>query len=146
VNSHDGFTIAFRKISSSRALPEHGVSETLQIWFPFLISSSTGERGHPELFERYGLSLNEWEKDRTDRVKITEVPAWRDRCGSGMSHLSLSASVGLRTRFLWLVTLRPPLGAAQRADLGALLWFTYGVLINASPVIVANVLVFSAAA
>jgi hypothetical protein len=30
--------------------------------------------------------------------------------------------------------------------LGALLWFTYGVLINSSPVIVANVLVFAAAA
>jgi hypothetical protein len=30
--------------------------------------------------------------------------------------------------------------------LGALLWVTYGVLINASPVIVANVLVFAAAA
>jgi hypothetical protein len=30
--------------------------------------------------------------------------------------------------------------------LGALLWVTYGVLIKASPVIVANVLVFSAAA
>ena len=29
---------------------------------------------------------------------------------------------------------------------GALLWLTYGVLIHASPVIVANVLVFSAAA
>jgi uncharacterized protein with PQ loop repeat len=29
---------------------------------------------------------------------------------------------------------------------GALLWVTYGVLISASPVIVANVLVFSAAA
>ena len=29
---------------------------------------------------------------------------------------------------------------------GALLWVTYGVLINASPVIIANVLVFSAAA
>jgi hypothetical protein len=30
--------------------------------------------------------------------------------------------------------------------LGALLWFTYGLLINSSPVIVANVLVFAAAA
>jgi ethanolamine utilization cobalamin adenosyltransferase len=30
--------------------------------------------------------------------------------------------------------------------LGALLWVIYGLLINASPVIVANVLVFSAAA
>lgn len=36
------------------------------------------------------------------------------------------------------------LRAAQM--LGALLWVTYGLLINASPVIVANVLVFSAAA
>jgi len=30
--------------------------------------------------------------------------------------------------------------------LGALLWASYGVLINAAPVIVANILVFSAAA
>lgn len=30
--------------------------------------------------------------------------------------------------------------------LGAVLWVTYGVLIGASPVIVANILVFSAAA
>jgi len=36
------------------------------------------------------------------------------------------------------------LRAAQMV--GALLWITYGVLIGASPVIVANVLVFSAAA
>jgi len=33
-----------------------------------------------------------------------------------------------------------------RFDVGALLWVTYGVLIKASPVIVANVLVLSAAA
>jgi hypothetical protein len=25
------------------------------------------------LFETYGLSLNEWEKDRTDRVKIGDM-------------------------------------------------------------------------
>lgn len=25
-----------------------------------------------DLFESYGLSLNEWQKDRTDRVKIGE--------------------------------------------------------------------------
>ena len=36
------------------------------------------------------------------------------------------------------------LRSAQMA--GALLWLTYGVLINATPVIVANVLVFAAAA
>jgi hypothetical protein len=40
---------------------------------------------------------------------------------------------------------RPSLLRAAQM-LGALLWITYGVLINASPVIVANVLVFAAAA
>ena len=40
---------------------------------------------------------------------------------------------------------RPSLLRAAQM-LGALLWLTYGVLIKASPVIVANVLVFSAAA
>jgi len=40
---------------------------------------------------------------------------------------------------------RPSLLRAMQM-FGALLWMTYGALINASPVIVANVLVFSAAA
>ena len=39
-----------------------------------------------------------------------------------------------------------PCLAARRADVRRALWVTYGVLIKASPVIVANVLVFSAAA
>jgi hypothetical protein len=32
-----------------------------------------------ELFESYGLTLNEWEKDRTDRVKISEIPSFDAR-------------------------------------------------------------------
>ena len=28
-----------------------------------------------ELFESYGLTLSGWEKERTDRVKIGEVPS-----------------------------------------------------------------------
>ena len=32
-----------------------------------------------ELFESYGLTLSEWEKDRTDRVKIGEVPSFGAR-------------------------------------------------------------------
>jgi hypothetical protein len=32
-----------------------------------------------ELFESYGLTLNEWEKDRTDRVKISEVLSSSER-------------------------------------------------------------------
>jgi hypothetical protein len=31
------------------------------------------------LFESYGLTLNEWEKDRTDRVKISEVLSFHAR-------------------------------------------------------------------
>jgi hypothetical protein len=31
------------------------------------------------LFESYGLTLNEWEKDRTDRVKISEILAFDSR-------------------------------------------------------------------
>jgi hypothetical protein len=31
------------------------------------------------LFESYGLTLNEWEKDRTDRVKISEVLSFNAR-------------------------------------------------------------------
>jgi hypothetical protein len=34
------------------------------------------------LFESYGLTLNEWEKDRTDRVKIGEIESFSERAES----------------------------------------------------------------
>ena len=30
-------------------------------------------------FESYGLTLNEWEKDRTDRVKVSEILSFNAR-------------------------------------------------------------------
>jgi hypothetical protein len=38
-----------------------------------------GSRDIRELFESYGLTLHEWEKDRTDRVKISEILAMQAR-------------------------------------------------------------------
>jgi hypothetical protein len=35
------------------------------------------------LFESYGLTLHEWEKERTDRVKISEVLSHADRAQAG---------------------------------------------------------------
>jgi HAD superfamily phosphoserine phosphatase-like hydrolase len=78
VNNHDGFTIAvsenkqLARIAKSTVLSENAFS----IMVPILDQLFRWQTGDiRELFERYGLSLNEWEKDRTDRVKITEVLA-----------------------------------------------------------------------
>lgn len=35
------------------------------------------------LFESYGLTLNEWEKERMDRVKIGEILSHADRVRAG---------------------------------------------------------------
>jgi hypothetical protein len=35
-----------------------------------------------ELFESFGLTLNEWEKDRTDRVKVREILSDNARAGA----------------------------------------------------------------
>jgi phosphoserine phosphatase len=78
VNNHDGFTIAvsenkqLARIAKSTVLSENAFSIMVPI-LDQLFHWHTGDIR--ELFERYGLSLREWEKDRTDRVKITEVPA-----------------------------------------------------------------------
>jgi hypothetical protein len=64
-----------------------------------------------------------------------------------MNHLGIE-SLGWAATTVFVASYffsRPSLlRSAQMA--GALLWATYGVLINSTPVIVANVLVFSAAA
>jgi hypothetical protein len=64
-----------------------------------------------------------------------------------MNHLGIE-SLGWAATTVFVASYffsRPSLlRGAQMA--GALLWTTYGVLINSTPVIVANVLVFSAAA
>ena len=76
VNNHDGFTIAvsenkqLARIAHSTVLSENALS----IMVPILDQLLHWRTGNiRELFESYGLTLSEWEKDRTDRVKIAEV-------------------------------------------------------------------------
>jgi HAD superfamily phosphoserine phosphatase-like hydrolase len=77
VNNHDGFTIAvsenkqLARIAKSTVLSENAFSILVPI-LDQLLHWRTGDIR--ELFESYGLTLNEWEKDRTDRVKIGETP------------------------------------------------------------------------
>jgi phosphoserine phosphatase len=78
VNNHDGFTIAVSEnkqlahIAKSTVLSESAFSIMVPI-LDQLLHWRTGDIR--ELFETYGLSLNEWEKDRTDRVKIGDMLA-----------------------------------------------------------------------
>jgi phosphoserine phosphatase len=76
VNNHDGFTISvsenkqLARIAKSTVLSESAFSIIVPV-LDQLLHWRTGEIR--ELFESYGLTLNEWEKDRTDRVTIGEM-------------------------------------------------------------------------
>ena len=76
VNNHDGFTIAvsenkqLARIAKSTVLSDSAFS----IMVPILDQVLRWEtRNIRELFESYGLNLHEWEKDRTDRVKVSDI-------------------------------------------------------------------------
>jgi HAD superfamily phosphoserine phosphatase-like hydrolase len=84
VNNHDGFTIAvsenkqLARIAKRVVLSENAFS----IMVPILDQLMHWKTGHiRELFESYGLALNEWEKERTDRVKIDEMMTF-DSCAA----------------------------------------------------------------
>jgi HAD superfamily phosphoserine phosphatase-like hydrolase len=76
VNNHDGFTIAvsenkqLARIAKSTVLSDNAFSIMVPV-LDQLLHWRTGDIR--ALFESYGLTLNEWEKDRTDRVKIGEI-------------------------------------------------------------------------
>ena len=76
VNNHDGFTISvsenkqLARIAKSTVLSDSAFSILVPI-LDQLLHWRTGEIR--ELFESHGLALHEWEKDRTDRVKIGQV-------------------------------------------------------------------------
>ena len=78
VNNHDGFTIAvsenkqLARIAGSTVLSDNAFSIMVPILDQLLHWRARDIR---ELFESYGLTLNEWEKDRTDRVRISEMLA-----------------------------------------------------------------------
>ena len=76
VNNRDGFTIAvsenkqLARIAKSTVLSDNAFSIVVPI-LDQLLHWQTGDiRG---LFESYGLTLHEWEKERTDRVRISEI-------------------------------------------------------------------------
>jgi HAD superfamily phosphoserine phosphatase-like hydrolase len=76
VNNRDGFTIAvsenkqLARIAKSTVLSDNAFSIMVPI-LDQLLDWQTGEIR--ALFESNGLTLHEWQKDRTDRVKISET-------------------------------------------------------------------------
>jgi phosphoserine phosphatase len=82
VNNHDGFTIAvsenkqLARIAKSTVLSDNAFSIMVPI-LDQLLHWRTGRIR--DLFEAYGLTLNEWERDRTDRVQISELLAIHER-------------------------------------------------------------------
>jgi HAD superfamily phosphoserine phosphatase-like hydrolase len=79
VNNHDGFTIAvsenrqLSRIAKRIVLSDNAFSIMVPILDQLLNWRSNQIR---DVFESYGLNLNEWEKERTDRVKISEILAF----------------------------------------------------------------------
>jgi HAD superfamily phosphoserine phosphatase-like hydrolase len=75
VNNHDGFTIAvsenkqLARIAKSTVLSDSAFSIVVPI-LDQLLHWRTGDIR--DLFESYGLTLDGWEKDRTDRMRIGE--------------------------------------------------------------------------
>lgn len=77
VNNHDGFTIAVSENQQLARIAKRVVlsDSAFSIMVPILdqlLHWRTGEVR--ELFESYGLTLDAWEKDRTDRLKIGKMP------------------------------------------------------------------------
>ena len=76
VNNRDGFTIAvsenkqLARIAKSTVISDNVFSIMVPI-LDQLLSWRTGDIR--TVFESYGLTLNEWEKERTDRVRIGEI-------------------------------------------------------------------------
>ncbi|HEY2465494.1 MAG TPA: HAD-IB family phosphatase [Steroidobacteraceae bacterium] len=76
VNNHDGFTIAVSENKQLARIAQRVVlsDNAFSIMVPILEQLLHWRTGAiRELFESYGLTLQEWEKDRTDRLKIGEI-------------------------------------------------------------------------
>jgi HAD superfamily phosphoserine phosphatase-like hydrolase len=82
VNNHDGFTIAvsenkqLARIAKRIVISANAFSIMVPILDQLLHWKTADIR---DLFENYGLTLNEWEKERTDRVDIGELLAFSSR-------------------------------------------------------------------
>jgi HAD superfamily phosphoserine phosphatase-like hydrolase len=86
VNNHDGFTIAVSENKQLARIAKRTIlsDNAFSIMVPILDQLLHWEtRDIRALFESYGLTLNEWEKERTDRVRISEVLSHADRVHAG---------------------------------------------------------------
>jgi phosphoserine phosphatase len=98
VNNHDGFTIAvsenrqLARIARTTILSENAFSVLVPI-LDQLLHFRTGDIR--ELFESYGLTLHEWEKERTDRVKISEILAYGARAQAADAQAADAQAAGL---------------------------------------------------
>ena len=78
VNNSDGFTIAvsanrqLARIARSTVLSDNAFSVLVPVLDQVLGMRKSQIRA---LFEAHGLMLHDWERDRTDRVKILQAPA-----------------------------------------------------------------------
>jgi len=76
VNNHDGFTIAVSENKQLARIAQRVVlsDNAFSIMVPILDHLLHWRKGEiRELFESYGLRLEEWEKDRTDRLRFGQA-------------------------------------------------------------------------
>lgn len=76
VNNHDGFTIAVSENQQLARIAKRIIlsDSAFSIMVPILDHLMHWKMGDiRELFESYGLTLNEWERERTDRVSVGEM-------------------------------------------------------------------------
>ena len=88
LNNHDGFTIAvsenqqLSRIAKSTVLSDSAFSIMVPILDQLLDWQRTDIR---KLFESHGLTLNEWAKDRTDRVKVSEILSYNPNAAQALA-------------------------------------------------------------
>ena len=86
VNNHDGLTIAVSENKQLARIAKRIVLSdcAFSIMLPILDQLMHWKVGDiREVFESYGLALNEWEKERTDRVNIVETSVFDSRTKAG---------------------------------------------------------------
>jgi phosphoserine phosphatase len=86
VNNHDGLTIAVSENKQLARIAKRIVLSdcAFSIMLPILDQLMHWKTGDiREVFESYGLTLNEWEKERTDRVNIVETSVFETRAKAG---------------------------------------------------------------
>jgi len=86
VNNHDGLTIAVSENKQLARIAKRIVLSdcAFSIMLPVLDQLMHWKIGDiREIFESYGMALNEWEKERTDRVNIVETSVFDSRTKAG---------------------------------------------------------------